>query len=76
MIDYKEMYRIMFRGSEKARRTLLEEKPSYETAYRAVKIIEKAQLDSENLYLLATENLTIDQETMEDARRKADDTWH
>lgn len=75
MVNYKEMYRIMFRASEKARRTLLEEKPSYETVYRAVKILEKAQLDSEDLYLLATENLTIDQEIMEAERREVDDTW-
>lgn len=31
----------------------------------AAKILEKAQLDSEDLYLLATENLIIDQEIME-----------
>ena len=51
MTNYKEMYLTMFRGAEKARRALLEGEPTMETAALAVKIIEAAQSECEEMYI-------------------------
>ena len=53
MASYKEMYLTMFRGAEKARRTLLEGEPTLETAALAVKIIEAAQSECGEMYISA-----------------------
>ena len=51
MSTYKEMYLVMFRAAEKARRILTEESFSRENAQRAALVLTAAQIESEELYI-------------------------
>lgn len=55
MPDYKEMYLMMFRAAEKARRILTEEEFTRNNAQKVVQILAMAQMECEVLYMEAVE---------------------
>ncbi len=56
MTNYKEMYLIMFRGAEKARRILTEEPFTRSQVQRAVQVLASAQMECEALYMEGTDD--------------------
>ena len=56
MTDYKEMYLLLFRSVEKARRILTEEPFTRGNVQRTVQILELAQIESEAVYMEGTDD--------------------